>query len=223
MPARSRRRTPRTLEELRYAAELTDLDVSDLEPDGDYDLVHLRGLSMNAPTASRARFLEAAMSSTRIVGGRFDNTRFNDVWVHGTQFAGTDLTRTTWTDAEFVNVSLAGIELYDSGLTRVAFFGCRFDSVNLRGATLRDVLFEDCLLTGLDVAGATLTNVTFPGCRIADLRMNNARLANVDFRGAASFQVGDGHTALRGGTISYTQAVELAPELAAAFGITVRD
>jgi hypothetical protein len=75
----------------------------------------------------------------------------------------------------------------------------------------------------LDVGEATLTDVAFPGSAVRRMRLDYAALNNVDFRGAIELDLASGRDCLRGAVIDSTQLVELAPGLAQALGIVVRD
>ena len=94
--------------------------------------------------------------------------------------------------------------------------------MNFRSAGLTDVRFENCVLRGVDFAGARLTRVSFPGCRLSEVDLTGATLTKVDLRGAELNITADSGS-LRGAVIGTAQLLDLAPFLAEALGITVKD
>jgi uncharacterized protein YjbI with pentapeptide repeats len=213
---------PNELEDLPYARYLTPLE-SDLEPEGDYDCVHLTGADIDDIEASNSRFSETVFTSLAVNRGSLRFSRFTDVWQRNVRWVGTDLSDTSWQDVELRAGALSGVDAGGANLRRVRFEGCKFDSVNFRKAKLREVQFVDCVLRHTDFGDAELTKVTFPGTTVEGLLLNRARLQRVDLRGAAYLGIAEGLDALRGATITPLQLLDLAPEFAKAIGITVRD
>lgn len=211
---------PRELEDLPFARFLGPYED---EPVGGsvLDSVRWDGATPEGLEADDLRVLESALVSVTVTGGRMRRGRFNDVWMHGTRWVGTDLAKGVWADVEVGAGSFAGVDAYTSDWQRVTFFGCKLDSVNLRGSTLRDVAFVDCLLREVDLAAAALTSVSFPGSTLDGVRLRESTLEDVDLRRATSVRILDGAGGLRGATISSTQLIDLAPELALALGVDV--
>lgn len=214
---------PRALADLPFASYLEDHDEEHLEPGGDYNVVRFTDREFPAQTAGNARFSETAMSTVRFTDGSLRRSRFNDVWLHGVQVIGTDLAETGWLDAEIVNSAFAGVAMFESSLSRVTFFGCKLVSINLRGATLRDVTFVNSILRDVDFTEAELTNVSFPGSTLEETRFEQAKLKKVDLREASELGIRNGYDSLKGATITFTQALDLAPMFAHTLGITVKD
>ncbi|MFI7670531.1 pentapeptide repeat-containing protein [Nocardia sp. NPDC049526] len=213
---------PNELEDLPYARYLTPLE-SDLEPEGDYDCVHVSGGDIDDIEAGNSRFSETVFTSLAINRGSLRFSRFTDVWQRNVRWVGTDLSDTSWQDVELIAGALSGVDAGGANLRRVRFEGCKFDSVNFRKAKLREVQFVDCVLRHTDFGDAELTKVTFPGTTVEGLLINRARLQQVDLRGAAHLDVAEGLDALRGATITPLQLLDLAPVFAKAIGLTVRD
>jgi uncharacterized protein YjbI with pentapeptide repeats len=210
---------------------VADLPFADvLEPregpitaEGDYDTAHLADAEFHDTDGDHARFLESALTSVIFTGGRMRRARFNEVWMHSVRIVGTDLAESDWLDSALVSSSLAALEAWGARLRRVTFSGCKLDGLNLRGADLADVDFVDCTLTGVDFGGATLRAVRFPGSALRDIRLDKATMTKVDLRGATSLELASGYAGLAGATISGTQLIALAPELARELKITVKD
>ncbi|MEU4682693.1 pentapeptide repeat-containing protein [Streptomyces xinghaiensis] len=213
---------PRDLGDLPYAEYLERFG-GRLAPEAVHDTLHFDGDTFEDADSGSARFAECAFSSVSFIGGRLRRARFNDVWLHTSRLVGTDLAETDWLDAEVVSGSLAGLEMFGAELRRVTFHQCKFDSVNFRATTLRDVSFRDCLLRDVDFSGAALTDVTFPGSDLDGVRFEKARLERTDLRGAVRLGITAGYDSLRGAVIDNAQLLAIAPMLAQALGITVRD
>lgn len=213
---------PRDLADLPYAEYLEPFDGRPVR-ERLHDTVHVAGVEFDGADGGGARFTECAFSSVGFTGGRYRRARFDDVWLHTVRWVGTDLVETGWLDAEVVSGVFAGVEMFGARLRRVTFFDCKLDSVNLRTAKLREVSFVNCLLRGVDLGGASLTGVTFPGSTLEGVRLEKARLERVDLRDAARLDIAAGFDSLGGATIDGTQLLDLAPALAHALGIEVRN
>ncbi|GHC79451.1 pentapeptide repeat-containing protein [Streptomyces flavofungini] len=224
MPATPRPATPapRDLADLPYAHRL-DVFAGELGREGDHESVHFDGDDFVDLDGGGTTFLECALSSVAVEGGRYRRARFTDVWTHQTRWVGADLAETQWTDCESGAGLLAGVELYGARLRRMVFHRCKFDSVNLRAAELRDVTFVDCLLRDVDFGGARLKGVVFPGTTLERVRFDNVTVDRADLSGAAALGIASGLDALRGATISVLQLMELAPALAELNGLRVAD
>ncbi|SFK90529.1 pentapeptide repeat-containing protein [Streptomyces pini] len=215
---------PRELADLPYAEYLQPFDGGGrLERERTYDTVHFDGDGFHGADAGGAGFVESALTSVEFDGGRYRRARFNDVWLHTVRWVGADLAETDWTDVEAVSGALAGVEAFEARMRRVTFFNCKLDSVNLRAARLRDVSFVDCLLRDVDFGEAALEGVAFPGSVLDGVRLEKARLTRVDLRDAAGLGITAGHDSLRGAIVSPAQLLDLAPALARALGVEVRD
>ncbi|NUR02421.1 MAG: pentapeptide repeat-containing protein [Streptomyces sp.] len=221
---------PEELSALPYAGLLRPYD-GPLESEGDYDTVHFDHRTYEpagpgdsgAPRGAGSRFLESALTDCVLDHADLRASRFNDVWISATRFTGASLADSDWLDSALLACSLAGVEAFGSVLRRVTFRRCKLDSVNLRSARLHDVVFEDCVLREVDFAGARLESVSFPGTRLERARLGRATLKKTDLRGATVLDLADGHEALRGALITSAQLLDLAPALAHALGITVKD
>lgn len=213
---------PDQLEDLPYARFLKPLEGA-LEPEGEYDCVHVTGADMDDVEAGNGRFNETVFTSLAINRGSLRFSRFTDVWQRNVRWVGTDLSDTSWQDVELIAGALSGVDAGGANLRRVRFEGCKFDSVNFRRAKLREVQFVDCVLRHTDFGEADLTKLSFPGTTVEGLLINRARLQQVDLRGAAHLDIAEGLDALRGATITPLQLLDLAPEFARSIGITVRD
>lgn len=215
-------RVPQALEDLPYAGYLDGFD-GELIREGDYREVLVADRDFEGFDAGNSRLGESAFTGVSFTNGGFPRTRMNDVWFDRTRWVGVDLADTEWLDVTALSSFFAGVTAYGGRFRRVTFQECKIDTLNLRGATVRDVVFDRCELSEVDVTGATLTNVTFPGSAVRRLRLDKATLRKVDLREATELDIASGHESLRGAVIDTLQLAELAPELARALGIVVKN
>lgn len=194
-----------------------------LEPGGEYHGLLFYRLVFDAVNARNALFSECAFSSVALAGGAYRRSKFGDVLLRQVQAVGTDLVETEWLDAVAFSSAFSGVEAFSTRWRRVVFTRCKLDSVNFRGSQFSDVVFEDCIVRDADFTGSALSAVTFPGSALQRVRFANTKLAAADFRGATELDFADGHASLRGAIIDSSQLMALAPALAAAAGILVKD
>lgn len=133
------------------------------------------------------------------------------------------MAETIWADAEIVSSAFIGAEMFSVELRRTAFYDCKLDSVNFRNGKLQDVTFVDCLLKDVDFGDATLVNATFAGTVLDGVRLNKAHMKKVDLRGASAIGISEGVESLKGATVNSLQLLDLAPLLAHAMGIIVKE
>lgn len=214
--------SPRELDELPFAPHLRRFAGGSLRG-GAFDTVHIDGVDFVDERVEETSFVEAALSAVSFEGMRMRRARLNDVWLQGVRMVGCDLAESSWLDVEAARGVFAGLEAHGAGLRRVVFHGCKFDSVNLRGAKLHEVVFHDCVLREVDLSGAALTDCAFPGSRLEQLHLHQAKLTEVDLREATTIELADGVDALRGAAVTPMQLLELAPALAIALGLTVKE
>ncbi|AHH16109.1 pentapeptide repeat-containing protein [Nocardia nova SH22a] len=213
---------PRDLTDLPYAADLAPLE-EPLEPDSEYEQIHLDALAVDEVSAAGSWFHRSALTSVAFTGGSVAHSRFDDVWLRGVRWIGTDLGETRWLDAELVDSAWSGVIAVDAQLHRIRFEGCKLESVNFRAAKLRDVTFADCVLRDVDFSSASLRQVDFPGSRLDGVVLHRATLDKVDLREAATLDLIADIGTLKGAIVTTGQLMEMAPAFARAAGITVRD
>lgn len=211
----------RQLADLPYAAALRPHD-GELAAGGEYDAAHFDRLTLDQPDAAGAIFLECAFTGVTVQSGSLRRARFGDAWLRDTRLMGTDLAETSWTDAAFLDAVAAGLDAFGSTLRRVSFTGCKLDSVNLRGARLTDVRFEDCLLHEVDFTDAALTRAVFARCQLRQVNFSKASLDQADLRGC-ELDIVAGPDSLRGAIIDAGQLAGIARALAEGLGIIVTD
>ncbi|MFE6410356.1 pentapeptide repeat-containing protein [Streptomyces sp. NPDC057837] len=192
-----------------------------LEPDGDYDGLDFRERDLTGQDGSGARFMDCAVTDCALDGTRLRRARILDSVLGGVRGVGTDLAEATLRDVELTDTRLGGPQLHGAVLERVLIRGGKIDYLNLRTARLRDVVFEGCVLVEPDFGGARLERVEFVDCALKGADLHAATLVDVDLRGAASVEISRGLDRLAGAVISPAQLLDLAPALAAQWGIRV--
>lgn len=130
--------------------------------------------------------------------------------------------RGDWRDVRVEGARIGSAELYENHWGSVHFVDCKITYLNLRGATLRDVAFTRCSIEELDLGEATAQSLAFHGSTLQILDLQRAELKDVDLRGAELHKI-VGLDRLRGVTVSSAQLGQLAPLLAAEFGIGIDD
>ena len=107
-------------------------------------------------------------------------------------------------------------------LDEVELRGIRIDYLMLGGAHIEDVLVSGCVIGSLDLPQARANRVRFDDTRGDGIDARGMRAEDVDLRGFELLSLTDA-AALRGTTLSAAQVERLAPALAAALGIQVKD
>jgi uncharacterized protein YjbI with pentapeptide repeats len=160
--------------------------------------------------------------------------------VHDARLGGARLGRLGLLDCFFERCELAGVDADDSSLVRVELGGCRLTGLSAVGALLRDVRVRDCKMDLASLRDARMERVTFERCDLRELDLQGTRLHEVRFLGCdlseailedadcsrtefsdCSYAGLRGIGGLRGATLAWADAVELAPAFAAAVGVRV--
>ncbi|WP_050815030.1 pentapeptide repeat-containing protein [Streptomyces zinciresistens] len=192
-----------------------------LEPDGDYDGLEFGEEDLSGQDGGGARFMDCALRGCVLDETRLRHARFLDSVLTAPRGVGTDLAEATLRDVELTDARLGGVQLHGAVLERVVIRGGKIDYLNLRTARLRDVVFEGCVLVEPDFGGARLERVEFADCAVRGADLTGASLTDVDLRGAAQLEIVRGLDRLAGAVISAAQLLDLAPVLAAQWGIRV--
>lgn len=168
----------------------------------------------------------------RVLGCRFELPVVEELDLQGTTVRESELlspaiitvraSRGDWSDVRVSRGRIGVLEAYESTWRTVELHGVRVSYLNLRAATIADLTLTDCRIDELDLAGARVERASLSGAQIGRLTVQGASLAEVDLRGASIDEV-VGVQGLAGAIISSGQLFELAPALARAGGIAVRD
>lgn len=162
------------------------------------------------------------VEGARHAGESFSGARLADVDLVRCDLSGCDFSESVWRSVRLVDCRLSAVELTQAKLRDVTFTACRLDDANLRMSTFLHICFEDCDLQGAEIQGATFETLSFPRSDLRRADLSQVRAKDVDLR-SARLDALKGIGSLRGVTIDVEQCVALAPALADALGINVRD
>ncbi len=172
--------------------------------------------------APGGRIIRCRLDRVALTRSRLRSLNLTDVILHGVEASGGDWTGGRLRRVVFDGCRLAGLQLAEIEADDVVFRDCRLELANFRGARLRTVTFEGCVLDEADFGAVTMREVRFDGCELRRTEWEAAKLARVDFRGSELEPAGD-VAGLRGAIIDPVQLAGLAPLLAHAAGIVVKD
>ncbi|MDK8843332.1 pentapeptide repeat-containing protein [Corynebacterium striatum] len=160
------------------------------------------------------------VADSSLDGTDLSSSTFTECELTGLDAPGWRMARTVLRDVEVADSRFGAADFAEADLFSVKFSGCKFAWTNHSGGTLRDVLFEDCVFDEVDLSQAQAQRVAFRGCRARTLRVDAARMKDVDFRGL-DFDAISGVGSLKGAVLTNTQAIHLAPAMAAFLGAIV--
>jgi uncharacterized protein YjbI with pentapeptide repeats len=158
----------------------------------------------------------------RLAGARLGRLGLLDCAFERCDLAGLDAAASSLVRARFAGCRLTGLKAVGALLRDVVARDCRMDLATLRDARLERVTFERCDLRELDLQGARLHEVRFHGCDLGDAILSGADCTRCELRDCAYTGL-RGIESLRGVTIGWPDAIELAPAFAAALGIRVAE
>jgi uncharacterized protein YjbI with pentapeptide repeats len=175
------------------------------------------GVQAKGLSANDSRFDRISMAQSRL-----EKSHFTDV-----ELLGCDLTAAAMPEASWRRVLVqasrgSGLQLQTSQLKDITFVGCKIDIANFRFSKLINVCFTDCVLNEADFYGAALTDVQFQNCSLVQTVFSGSKLQRVDLRSSTISSI-LGIDSLAGAIIDSAQLVAIAPLLASAFKITVKD
>ena len=170
---------------------------------------------------------EASLLRVRVSGTPMRTTRLRSLRMTDVEAQGVDGSNSDWRGARlwrvaFAGCRLTGLALVEAQISDVTFRDCKLDLATFAQASLERTSFVGCVFDEADFLGAQLRDVRFDGCRLQRVRLDGVRIDGVDLRGSDLRLDGD-ISALRGALIDGVQLVELAPLLADAAGILVRE
>jgi uncharacterized protein YjbI with pentapeptide repeats len=169
--------------------------------------------------------LAEGLESVRANGERLPGTRLGrlgllDCVLSHCDLAGLDATATSLVRVELAGCRLTGCDFGEAALRDVVLRDCRMDLASLRDARLERVTFERCDLSELDLQGARLHDVRFLGCDLTEAILEETDCSRSELHDCTYTGL-RGIGGLRGTTLGWADAVELAPAFAAALGVKV--
>jgi uncharacterized protein YjbI with pentapeptide repeats len=212
-PAAPRISPPDLPEELEVRSVLSshdDLLAARLEGlAGDVDAAHSR--------LSECLVVEASVDRLDLAGAVLTDVEIDQPRV-------TELVARTgrWRNVRVTGGRLGTLDLSGAEVESVELVGVRVDYLSLAQAKVADLALRDCALRTLDLPHAELARVRFEDSRADEVDTRGLSAVDVDLRGLEALAFTD-PTSLRGATLSGRQVEQLAPDLARALGIDVRD
>jgi uncharacterized protein YjbI with pentapeptide repeats len=189
-----------------------------------------------------SRHERVAIGGADFAGNFAQRVTFDQVRLHKVKITGADLSASTFLDARLESCELSNAVFHEGEFRRVELYECGATGLAAGDATFSNVLFESCLLRlanfrlskfdsviflkcdlrGADFMGAQLTNVAFQDCELGEASFERCVCVNVDLRTSQIEALAGAH-GLSGAIIDSLQLLDLAPKLASALGLLVRD
>jgi uncharacterized protein YjbI with pentapeptide repeats len=154
----------------------------------------------------------------RLPGARLGRLGLLDCAFERCDLAGLDITHSSLVRVEIAGSRLTGLAGSQALLRDVVLRDCRMDVAELRDARLERVTFERCDLRELDLQGTRLHEVRFHGCDLSEAILLGADCTRCELRDC-TYRDLRGIEGLRGASIAWPDAMELAPAFAAALGV----
>ncbi|HEY3781067.1 MAG TPA: pentapeptide repeat-containing protein [Fimbriimonadaceae bacterium] len=117
---------------------------------------------------------------------------------------------------------LSGVQFGDAILKDVTFKNCKLDLANFSYATLLNVHFLDCALEQSDWDSTKFEKVRLENCVLAGSVFHQCQIQHLDLRSSQLAGI-NGIAFLKRVIIDLDQATEIAPILAKALGLIMRD
>jgi len=176
---------------------------------------------------STEQLIDSSINESSIVKTSLAYADVSKLDITDCEFKACDFTASKFPESSWLRVSIAatrctGLQLFESTLRNITFVDSKLDLVNFRKTKLENVVFQNCTLTDVDFNGGNLKNVTFINCILHDVTFNDAKMVTVDISESTIEHI-QGISSLRGVTISESQLMMLAPSLALAAGLKVRE
>lgn len=186
----------------------------------------LRGVEISGPQwmgmeAERLVFDTVRIGKAMAAGSHFHEPRFWHAVLTGCEFSGAIWTEASLDRVEFKDCRFKGCSLGLGEWKNVTLLNCQLDEVNFRQSKLTQVRFDNCRLHRADFSGSRMEDVEFASCDLAGAMFRGAQLSEVDLRTSkiAEIASADG---LSGATVDNHQLIEIAHQMAAQLGISVR-
>lgn len=214
-----RRPPPATMIEL---PDLVPFAGRALEPRADYEAVDFVGLDLGGQQADNAGLLRCRLARCGLDELALPKGRLSECLLTECRGSAVDLSESIVRDTLVADGRFGVLSAPRSAWSGVRLRGGKVDLLDLSLGRLSDLAFEGCTIEILDLTAARLRTASFERCEIGELVLDDARLSDVDLTGAA-LRLVRGIGQLRGVTIARPQLLDLAPQLAAHLGLTIRD
>jgi hypothetical protein len=193
-----------------------------LEAGADYEAVDLVGLDLARQRADNAGLVRCRLARCVLDELAMPRARLSECLVTDCRGLAVELTASIVRDTLLADNRLGVLSASRATWSEVRLRGGKIDLLDLSLGRLTDLAFESCVIGVLDLTGSGIRRATFERSEIGELVLDDARLSDVDLSGA-ELRLVRGIGQLRGATIARSQLLDLAPQLAAHIGLTIRD
>jgi uncharacterized protein YjbI with pentapeptide repeats len=200
---------------------LEPADVRFLKTDTSLEQVSITG-DASGIIAKNLRLDEVLLERVNIMEAKLEKMGLSDVIIKGC-----DLSAARAPESSLIRIHVWGgrasaIDLSRSVLKDVTFEDCKMDMANFRFGTLARVRFVGCTLTDADFQGAELHDVIFEDCHLERVEFSAVRARNLNVPGSQLIDL-RGWRSLKGLTLDSAQLMAVAPQLALALGMKLKD
>ncbi len=208
---------PKVIESLLAKGKPTDITA-----DAIIGNVLFKDVDAREAQAGGSSFDEVVFTNAIFAGTKLDKASFTDVITDHCDFSSTICTDGSWTRVVNAAGRMTGIDVSKCTMKDVVFRGCKLDMANFRFAKLTRVQFVDCVLGEADFLGAELSQVGFQSCVLEKVEFSQAKLKQVDARSSHIVDI-RGWQSLKGLIIDQVQLMEVAPQMAQALEIEIKE
>ena len=203
-------------------AVLDPSTVAAMVQDGELENAHLADEDAVNTNCAALELRGVKIDRVQFMSAHFERINARDVIVMQSDFSGTSLSNGDCNRVTFTNCRMTGFDANKASLHDVIFRGCKLDLANFRFSDLRRVQFIDCTLAETDFLSATLRDVSFQNCILERTVFEKIKVQKLDLRTSQLSEVA-GWQSLKGALIDNVQLSAVAPYLAHALGLIVRD
>jgi uncharacterized protein YjbI with pentapeptide repeats len=200
---------------------LEPADIRFLKTDSSLEQVSITGDAAGS-IAKNLRLDEALLERVNLMEAKLEKMGLSDVIIKGCDLSAARAPESSWVRTHVWGGRVSGIDLSRSTLKDVTFEDCKMDMANFRYARLARVRFVSCMLTDADFQGAELHDVIFEDCHLERVEFSAARLKNVNASGSQLINL-RGWRSLKGLMLDSAQLMDVAPQMALALGIKLKD
>lgn len=168
------------------------------------------GVEITDCSVTGSSWTSTQWTKVRLRGNTIDRSNLSGMFAEDSTWLKTTLQHSRATGLHWINSRLRHSKLTDN----------RLDLSAWRFTTIEGTEFRDCDLSGADFTNATLTNTRFLNCNLTEASFHHVSCTGVTFEGTTLTDI-DGIRYLAGSTIDSAAALNLAPALASALGITI--
>jgi uncharacterized protein YjbI with pentapeptide repeats len=200
---------------------LEPADIRFLKTDTSLEQVNITG-DASGITAKNLRLDEVLLERVNIMEAKLEKLGLSDVIMKGCDLSAARAPESSLIRTHVWGGRASAVDLSRSTLKDVTFEDCKMDMANFRFGLLARVRFVGCTLTDADFQGAELHDVTFEDCHLERVEFSAVRARNLNMPGSKLIDL-RGWRSLKGLTLDSAQLMAVAPQLALALGLKLKD